>query len=126
VAKQIVVSPWQLSFDFEEAEMERCALFIREDLGLTGAEGYEEAIYLAEIHGGEPVPSACVETGETEGEVIRVNPRLPKSLLGMVILHELVHRLANSARYEELNPVRTDIPRREWLEMLACRIAGNH
>lgn len=124
MAKSKQQSPWQLSFDFEEAELDRCARHIRADLGLTGREDFEEILHLTELHGGEPAPAVHVEIGETEGEVIRVNPRLPKSRLGQVLLHELVHRLANGPRYEDLNPVRTSVPRRAWLEMLAQRVAG--
>jgi hypothetical protein len=43
--------------------------------------------------------------------------------LSAIVLHELVHRLANSERYTHLNPVRTAIPRRIWLELLAWRVA---
>jgi hypothetical protein len=47
---------------------------------------------------------------------------LPVSLSAEVVWHELVHRLANGPRYELLNPVRTAIPRRIWLELLARRV----
>jgi hypothetical protein len=115
---------YQLSFDFEEAgEMDRCVCYIREDLGVIVPVTYQDALYLAEVHGGAPVLANTDGAGETVGENIYVNPALADDL-AVVILHELVHRLANGPRYEELNPVHTQVPRRQWIEELARRVSG--
>jgi hypothetical protein len=121
--KKVAYDPVQLSL-WDDAELDRCACHIRADLGLATAAGFEEVLSLVERHGGEPVPAAPLQTGETEGELLRVNPRLPLGTLSTVLLHELVHRLAHSERYAALNPVRTHLPRRVFLELLAQRVAA--
>jgi len=115
VGKKVLPSEWQLSL-WETWELERCASHIREDLGIGSLPTFEEALSLAEMHGGEPIPTTEIETGETIGETIRVNPKLPKSLLILVILHELIHALCYSDRYVELNPVKAKLVRQaeDW------------
>lgn len=115
---------YQLSFNFEEEELDRCACHIREDLGITVPVAYVDALWLAELHGGAPIPCRTIATGDTVDEAIYLNTQTPEHLAGRIIIHELVHRLANGPRYEELNPVRTSAPRREWIEELARRVSG--
>ena len=104
-------------------ELDRCAAHIEDDLGIDEQTDYHAALYACEVHGGAPIPDRSIPYGQTEGEDIRVNPDLPDPLTGRIILHELIHRLSNGQRYEELNPV-ADTDRRSFLERLAQRVSS--
>lgn len=109
--------------DIEESELERCAAFIRADLGLGDMPiDLNAALQLCELHGGASAPFSGEHYGETHDEAIRVNASLLEPLEARVCTHELLHRLTNSPRYELLNPVATDASRRQWIEALVRRV----
>ncbi len=113
------------------ADAQYCVDCILTDLRTSSPLRFHDPEYLCQLHGGKPCVDRTMpprQRGRCEDGCIIVAPHLTARQYRETLIHELVHRLADTPRWEYLNYKINFIPynRDEFLENVATSVGQTY